>query len=46
MHKIEIPHKRLVREFPSEIKEMNQDQFIYFIELVLLEERDQLDLLG
>ncbi|MEI6901085.1 MAG: hypothetical protein WCL00_14510 [Bacteroidota bacterium] len=35
MHKIEIPQRNLVREFPSEIGEMNEDQFIYFIDLVL-----------
>lgn len=35
MHKIEIPRKNLVREFPSEIQEMNEDQFVYFIDLVL-----------
>ncbi len=35
MHKIEIPQKNLVREFPSEIQEMNEKQFINFIDLVL-----------
>ena len=35
MHKIEIPHKNLVKEFPSEIQEMTNDQFVYFIEIVL-----------
>ena len=35
MHKIEIPQRRLMREFPSEIAEMDREQFIYFIALVL-----------
>ena len=35
MHKIEIPQRRLVREFPSEIAEMDTGQFTYFIALVL-----------
>jgi hypothetical protein len=35
MHTIEIPQKHLLREFPSEIQEMNPDQFVYFIDLVL-----------
>ena len=35
MHKIEIPQKHLVREFPSEIAEMTGDEFIFFINLVL-----------
>lgn len=35
MHKIEIPQRNLVREFPAEIQEMDRHQFVYFIELVL-----------
>jgi hypothetical protein len=35
MHKIEIPQRGIVREFPSQIDEMNEDQFICFIDLVL-----------
>ncbi|MEI7723474.1 MAG: hypothetical protein WCK09_00360 [Bacteroidota bacterium] len=35
MHKIEIPERHLVKEFPSSIHEMNQDQFVYFIDLIL-----------
>ncbi|MFZ4523767.1 MAG: hypothetical protein ACOYNC_18840 [Bacteroidales bacterium] len=35
MHKIEIPVKHLVKEFPSEIQEMDQDQFVHFIGLIL-----------
>jgi hypothetical protein len=35
MHKLEIPQKNIVREFPSEISEMSQSEFILFIDLVL-----------
>ena len=35
MHKIEIDSRGVNREFPSEIHEMDQSQFIYFLELVL-----------
>ena len=35
MHRIEIPKKKLVKEFPSEIEEMNEEQFILFINLVM-----------
>jgi len=35
MHTIEIPEKKNIREFPSEVSEMNQDQFIHFIGLIL-----------
>ncbi|MFZ4523500.1 MAG: hypothetical protein ACOYNC_17485 [Bacteroidales bacterium] len=35
MHRIEIPEKRIVKEFPSEVSEMREDQFIFFIGLVL-----------
>ena len=35
MHKIEIPKRNLVKEFPSELEEMNEEQFICFIDLVL-----------
>jgi hypothetical protein len=36
MHKIEIPQRNIVKEFPSEIQEMDQYQFINFIDLVLM----------
>jgi hypothetical protein len=35
MHKIEIPQRQIMKEFPSEIEEMDQDQFVHFISLVL-----------
>ena len=35
MHKIDIPERNLVKEIPSSIEEMNQDQYVYFISLVL-----------
>ena len=35
MHTIEIPDKGLHRSFPSQIEEMNEQQFIRFIDLVL-----------
>lgn len=35
MHTIEIPEKGLQHSFPSQIEEMNEHQFIRFIELVL-----------
>jgi len=35
MHKIEIPDRHILREFPSEVQEMDQSQFINFIDLVL-----------
>jgi len=35
MHKIEIPDKNIVREFPSDVSEMTGDQFLYFISLVM-----------
>ena len=36
MHKIEIPVKNIIREFPSEVTEMTNDQFLYFIMLVMM----------
>jgi len=35
MHKIEIEQKKVTREFPSEIEEMNQSQYVCFIDLIL-----------
>ena len=35
MHKIEIPERHIMKEFPSEIQEMDQDQFVHFISLIL-----------
>lgn len=35
MHKIEIPEKGIVREFPQDISEMTGEQFLYFIDKVL-----------
>jgi len=35
MHTIEIPDKKISIDFPSEIDEMNQDQFLCYIDLVL-----------
>lgn len=35
MHTLEIPEKNLKMQFPSEIEEMNEQQFVRFIELVL-----------
>lgn len=35
MHKLEIPDRHIVEEFPSEINEMDQSQFIRFVDLVL-----------
>ena len=35
MHTLEIPDKKQVVDFPSEIDEMNQDQYLCYIELVL-----------
>lgn len=35
MHRIEIPDRGIVHEFPSDIEEMTQEQFVFFIELVL-----------
>lgn len=35
MHTIEIPKKKIIREIPSQISEMTQDQYIHFVELIL-----------
>lgn len=35
MHKVEIPQAKIFREIPSQIEEMDQDQFVFYISLVL-----------
>lgn len=44
MHKIEIPEKGLVREFPEDILEMDEYQFVYFIDKVLQYTSGQINL--
>jgi len=35
MHKVEIPDRKITKEFPSEVSEMTREQYVYFVELML-----------